>query len=67
MGDLRHHLLELELLERRALLVVTALADLRGGLHEADGKPVPTHLFGNISLVVEFSQKFPMPGGGGIE
>jgi hypothetical protein len=26
-----------------------------------------THLFANISLVVEFSKKFPMPGGGGIE
>lgn len=24
-------------------------------------------LFGNISLVVHFEQKFPMPGGGGIE
>ena len=24
-------------------------------------------LFGNISLVVHFAQKYPMPGGGGIE
>jgi hypothetical protein len=24
-------------------------------------------LFGNVSLVVHFAQKYPMPGGGGIE